>query len=336
VLYDGNNRVPTDLTNLYSGILRSVNDRGMAAGYSQTNVQGNTLRRPFLLYPDGHHEVLTNSADGWWSFEVRDLNNRNQLVGINFADQGALYHDGYCFALTDLVLENLVNVKTANAINDRGQIVGLAWFPIDYGNQAGHRACLLTPTAGGANQSPVAADDELRVPTVQSLRVPTARLLANDSDPDGDSLFVVALGESDTTTTTATQAGGAATLQTDAIFYTPPSGAFTTDQFRYTVSDGVGGMATARLTLVLDRQSPPPEPIISPPQRLPDGRFLLSGSGPVGSLVFIYVATDVRASYWKRDSTVTVPVSGHWSIIRPGIVDGQPVFYKAEIQDNTF
>lgn len=328
-LYDGINKVGSAaLTNLYWGILRSVNDRGVVAGHYSTSSQGFNVKRPFRLYPDGRYETLTNSAGGLWSFEVRDLNNRNQLVGINFANQGTLYHDGFFFTLNDLVLENLVNVMTANAINDRGQIVGVAWFP--YGN--GNRACLLTPTSGGANQSPVAADDEFRIPKAQSLRLPTARLLANDSDPDGDVLSVVALGETTTATTTATQSGGKVSLQADAIFYIPPSGVFATDQFSYTVSDGLGETATARVTLVLDSLAPAPELIINPPQKLPDGTFLLSGSGPAGSLIIIYVAREVRASYWTRDSVVTVPTSGHWSVIRPGTLDGQPVFYKAEIQ----
>ena len=110
----------------------------------------------------------------------------------------------------------------------------------------------------------------------------------------------------------------------------PPTG--TTGQFNGTVSDGVGGTATARVTLVLDPQASAPDPIINPPQRLSDGTFLLSGSGPANSLVIIYISTDAQAVYWTRDSVVTVPASGQWSVIRPGTVGGHAAFYKAEIQ----
>ena len=327
-LYDGINRIGSDaLTNLYWGTLRSVNDRGLIAGHYPTTSDGYNVKRPFLLYPDGRFERLTNTTTGLWSFEVRDINNRTQLVGGNYASQGALYSDGQWFTLNDLVVNNLVTVSVANAINDRGQIVGIAWFPYE-----GYRACLLTPTAGGANQAPVAVDDEFRLPKPVSLRLPAARLLANDTDSDGDGLSVVALGETTTATTTATQAGGKVSLQADAIFYTPPAGTFASDQFSYTVSDGVGGKATARVTLVLDPQSSAPEPIINPPQRLPDGTFLLSGSGPAGSLVIIYISTAAQAAYWARDSVVTVPASGQWSVIRPGTVGGHAAFYKTEIQ----
>lgn len=41
---------------------------------------------------------------------------------------------------------------------------------------------------------------------------------------------------------------------------------------------------------------PAPQPIIHPPQRLPDGTVLFSGSGPVGAVVSIYVTTDVQTS----------------------------------------
>jgi probable HAF family extracellular repeat protein len=324
-LYDGTNKVGTDaLTNLYHGILRSVNDGGVVAGHYSTTSQGFNVKRPFLLHPDGRYEAPTNPAGGLWSFEVRDINNRNQIVGGNFGTQGALYEDGQWFTLDDLLVDDRVTVSVANAINDRGQIVGVAWFPY-----TGYRACLLTPTTDGANQSPVAADDEYRLPEPAPLRISTSVLLANDADPDGDRLSVVALGGA-SATATPTQRGGRASLQAGAIFYMPPAVPFVTDQFLYTVSDGLGRQDTARLTIVVDSAAPAPRSIINAPQILPDGTVFLSGSGPVGAVVSIYVTTDVQASYWKRDLTVTVPASGRWSVTRPGQVDGRPVFYRAE------
>jgi len=325
-LYDGTNKVGSAaLTNLYFGVLRSVNDGGVIAGHYSTTSEGFNVKRPFLLYPDGRYEAPTNPAGGLWSFEVRDINNRNQVVGGNFANQGALYEDGQWFTLNDLLVDNLVSVTVANAINDRGQIVGVAWFPY-----TGYRACLLTPTTVGANQSPVAADDEYRLPEPALLRISTAVLLANDTDPDGDRLSVVALGQA-SATTTPTQMGGRASLQAGAIYYSPPAAPFATDQFTYTVSDGLGRQDTALLTIVIDPAAPAPRSIINAPQILPDGSVLLSGSGPVGAVVSIYFTPDVQASYWTRDSIVTVPTSGLWTATRPGQVGGRPAFYRAEI-----
>lgn len=334
-LYDGTPHVGTDATtNLYWGEFRSVNDAGVIAGIQRQTVQGWNVRRPFLLHPDGRFFWLTNSAQDPWSFDVRDINNRNQLVGQNFASLGTLYRDEQWFTLNDLLVANqrLVNVTVANAINDRGQIVGVAWFPVDWYPYWGYNACLLTPTAGGANQSPVAVNDEYRLAKAVPIRIPTSLLLANDSDADGDGLSVVALGEG---TTTPTQAGGTASLRAGALFYTPPSKPFTTDQFNYVVSDGLGGQTNAHLTITLDQHSPQPDPLIRLPKRLDNGDILLSGSGPQGALVIIYSAGDPRASHWRRDCVVVVPASGQWSIVRPGTVGGHAVFYRAEFFDDS-
>jgi hypothetical protein len=69
----------------------------------------------------------------------------------------------------------------------------------------------------------------------------TIPVLANDSDPDGDTLTV----------TSATQGEhGASVVNGDGtIAYTPAAGFTGTDTFTYTISDGRGGTATATVTL---------------------------------------------------------------------------------------
>ncbi len=324
-LYDGAPHVgPDTTTNLYWGEFRSVNDRGVMAGFQRVSVQGANVLKPFMLQPDGRFEWLSNAVVNPWYFKVNDINNHDQIVGENNALQGMLYTDGQWLPLKDLIVGGGVDIVQAHAINDQGQIAATT---------GGWKACLLTPTSGGANRLPVAVNDEYRLPKAEPVRISTGLLLANDSDPDGDGLAIVALGEA---STTQTQAGGSATLQGDAIFYTPPPGPFTTDQFSYVVSDTFGGRATAHLKIIVDAAAPSPDPIINPPEKLDDGNILLSGSGPHGALVIIYAANDPRASYWRRDSVVVVPASGKWSVVRPGTMGGHAVFYRAEFFEGSF
>ena len=324
-LYDGTPHIGSDATsNLFFGEFRSVNDKGVIAGFQRVSVQGANVLKPFLLQPDGRFAWLSNPTVDPWYFQVNDINNNEQIVGQNNALQGMLYTDGQWLPLKDLIVGGGVDIVQAHAINDRGQIAATT---------GGWKACLLTPTSGSPNQSPVAVNDEQRLPRLASIRIPTYLLTANDSDPDGDGLSVVTLGEG---TTTTTQAGGTASLQGDAIFYTPPSGQVTSDQFSYTAGDAFGGRDSAHVTLILDAAAPPPQPLLNPPQRRPDGQVLLSGQAPYGSMVIIYSASNPLASYWKRDTVIIVPASGQWSVVRPGGPGNQPVFYKAEFFEGSF
>jgi hypothetical protein len=68
----------------------------------------------------------------------------------------------------------------------------------------------------------------------------TIDVLANDTDPDGDTLTVGSVTPP-TNGSTGINGGGAE--------YTPAQGFNGTDSFNYTVSDGNGGTATATVTI---------------------------------------------------------------------------------------
>jgi serine/threonine protein phosphatase PrpC len=77
----------------------------------------------------------------------------------------------------------------------------------------------------------------------------TLNVLANDYDPDADSLTITAVGR---------PAHGTATINSGStITYTPSSGLTTgTDTFTYTVSDGHGATAVATIALLIGNQAP--------------------------------------------------------------------------------
>ncbi len=94
-----------------------------------------------------------------------------------------------------------------------------------------------------ANTPPQAVDD--MVTTDEDTAVTTGNVLANDTDPDGDTLSVSSADSS-------SAQGGSVVNNGDGTFtYTPPAGFDGSDSFSYTVSDGNGGedQATVRITV---------------------------------------------------------------------------------------
>ncbi len=94
------------------------------------------------------------------------------------------------------------------------------------------------------NRAPAARDDSASTPAGQPV---TIDVLANDSDPDGDALDVIAM----------TQPAHGSVSQGDGgkLTYTPDAGFEGTDRFSYTISDGQGGSASAQVTITV---APPP------------------------------------------------------------------------------
>ncbi|MEO6689542.1 MAG: Ig-like domain-containing protein [Dokdonella sp.] len=89
------------------------------------------------------------------------------------------------------------------------------------------------------NRFPLPHDDNASAANGQAL---TLDVLANDSDPDGDPLVLSAV---------TAPAHGTASISGARIVYTPSSGFAGADSFRYTVSDGRGGTATAMVTIAV-------------------------------------------------------------------------------------
>ncbi|HEY3176926.1 MAG TPA: Ig-like domain-containing protein [Candidatus Polarisedimenticolia bacterium] len=98
------------------------------------------------------------------------------------------------------------------------------------------------------NRPPVAVADTASTTEDSTVNI---AVLPNDSDPDGDALSVQSVGASD--------AGGSVTKNSDGTArYAPPANFFGTDGFSYTLSDGHGGSASARVTVTVTPVQDPP------------------------------------------------------------------------------
>ena len=109
--------------------------------------------------------------------------------------------------------------------------------------QAADSATVRIVVGNVPNNDPIARDDNFSTDIDTSLEVESPGVLANDNDPDGDILEIVA---HDTTSL----AGGTVMLDPDGGFtYTPPNGFEGEDSFTYVVSDGRNGTDTATVSI---------------------------------------------------------------------------------------
>ena len=109
-------------------------------------------------------------------------------------------------------------------------------------NRGGYDSASVTVTVGGGgsvNNPPVANNDSASTTENSSV---TIGVLANDSDPDGDTLSVSAVGAA---------SNGSVTRSSTSVTYTPNTGFSGTDSFTYWISDGNGGSDSARVTVTV-------------------------------------------------------------------------------------
>ncbi|TYL79806.1 tandem-95 repeat protein [Bradyrhizobium cytisi] len=102
---------------------------------------------------------------------------------------------------------------------------------------AGNTDQISTTLSAAANGVPTAGGDHVTAQEHTPLVTSAAALLANDTDPDGDTLSLVSVGH-------ATHGNVVFDAAHDTVTFTPDAGYSGVAAFDYTVSDGHGGLAT--------------------------------------------------------------------------------------------
>ncbi|GEN13214.1 Alpha-tubulin suppressor [Myxococcus fulvus] len=125
---------------------------------------------------------------------------------------------------------------------------GTATFEYTVGDGRLTDAALVTVTVNAVNDAPVAVDDSASTDEDVALVIPTATLVTNDTDVDGDVLLVTGVGA-------ATH--GTVTLADGNVTFTPEANHHGSASFEYTVSDGLL-THTATVAVTVDSVDDPP------------------------------------------------------------------------------
>jgi hypothetical protein len=187
-----------------------------------------------------------------------DFCDGSAFTGIIFSGQTVIPFNG---AATDSrtpessVVPDLIDLTSAlPALRQGANVLAIQGL-----NRAADDANFLIAAELTSDRGPSASDDNATVNADATATIPTASLLGNDSDPDGDALYVVGVNPDYLTT-----AGGAVRLFGTIIQYTPPTGFTGADSFRYTISSGGRGQASATVRLNVVGAQPPTVAITSP------------------------------------------------------------------------
>ena len=124
-------------------------------------------------------------------------------------------------------------------------------FTVTDDGTAGPPASLTSPaaatvsiTVNPVNDNPVANPDSLVRQKNAAAKISVAQVLANDTDPESDTLTVTGV-------TSPSAHGATITLEAGWLIYEPPAGFNAADSFSYSISDGNGGTATGVVNVTL-------------------------------------------------------------------------------------
>lgn len=167
-------------------------------------------------------------------------------------------------------------------------------------------------TPSTTNAAPVASNDGVVTGSQNTMTViPVSFVLANDIDPDGDALSVIAANG-------ATHGTVAFNPQSQAFIFTPTASYQGAANFSYTISDGRGGTSSASVSLTITPPStatgvftvldtPPPSGVNDPSSVELGMKFTASARGDISGLRYYKSAQDTgthTGSLWSATGTL--------------------------------
>ncbi|MBZ6077194.1 DUF4082 domain-containing protein [Microvirga sp. WGZ8] len=174
-------------------------------------------------------------------------------------------------------------------------------FPTNSYGSTNYFVDVLFNGSPAVNQSPVAnADSGFTTVRNSTLTISAATLLANDTDPDGDTLTISGVSG-------ASHGSVSYDAQAKTVTFTPTAGYVGNAGFTYTVSDGNGGTASANVSLSVINESQLPVSLFSTsatPEVVSNNdrnsvelgmKFQTSTAGTVSGITYYKGAGDVGA-----------------------------------------
>lgn len=177
-----------------------------------------------------------------------------------------------------------------------------------------------TATLTVTNQPPTFSGYQLSTPMNTAAVIPVSELLANASDPDGDTLTVSNAGPAST-------AGGSAAVGSGSVTYVPANGYLGADSFTATIADARGGSVSGTIQVsVLGTAALPKE---EAPQigRRADGKIDLAFKAAAGAQYDIQRNLTLDSADWVKVATLTAGDDGVVPFMDPAPPDDR-AFYR--------
>ncbi|MEP6662678.1 MAG: YDG domain-containing protein, partial [Verrucomicrobiota bacterium] len=161
----------------------------------------------------------------------------------------------------NVIFKDGATALSTNALNGSA-IATFSTSTLSHGNHTITAAYADTGNFSGSTNSlgqlvdapPVATNDTVPRYANSGVKVRATTLLANDSDPDGDTLTLVSVNP-------ASGAGGTIVMQNGWVIYAPPVGFTNADTFSYVIADGLGLQATGVVSIAIATNLAPAENI---------------------------------------------------------------------------
>jgi alpha-tubulin suppressor-like RCC1 family protein len=172
----------------------------------------------------------------------------------------------------------------------------------EYSGDASYYSSISSPliqTVNASGHPPVAVNDTLGSVENQAVWLPAAKLAANDTDPDGDTLTVTAVSATSTN-------GGTVTLDYGYITYYPPTDVTGADSFTYTVSDGHGNTDTGTVNVTIASSTAVSLNVVYGPV-VEYGDFVVRFAGTPGCEYTIEYTDSLDSPNWQWYANVTAP-----------------------------
>lgn len=184
-----------------------------------------------------------------------------------------------------------------------------AFYSIAVDGAGNREAAPVVPDASTrVNRAPVAGNDPVTGRAGQRLRIPVAQVLANDTDPDLDSLTVVSVDA-------ASAAGGTASLSGGWVSYTPPPDPVPGDTIGYTVGDPFGGTARGSILVSLEETGGSP-------------LTLVTITADTAGVVLEFVGIPGRTYRIERSATLSPP----WTALGTAVADRYGRFRFTDVE----
>ncbi len=221
-------------------------------------------RAPGRDCDDSNGRTRVDESGKWTAFDENNVLIGSGILLDEFSINGKLANSKGAYRFNLDTQNQLIKRIEIEATQWGGEEFGCPTYRSSYNNESGNKennsefnigAISYTKQNASENNPPVAEEDgaisgdpDFTLTLGETLAIPFETLLANDTDPDGDELTIIAVQR---------ERGGDVAIVGETVEFTG-TGAFPGALFIYTVSDGRGGTDTAGVFLnVLDLPEEP-------------------------------------------------------------------------------